>query len=298
MFRRTALKVLGAGTAGVAGLTSSNGVAADNHVAQVQAVHAVPDAPGVDLYADSELVAEEVAFGDVASLTLPPGTTTLDVSPAGAGQNAAVTSRELTVEGGESYTVVALGELSEGSIRIRRFVDETRVGGPLANSTARTRVVHAVPDLQEADLTVTVFNDNPDQDFIDVPEGVRNDLLRLIDLFQATGTAQIPRFIRNRVRTPGLLQMLSEVPEILLRLTLFDDVGFGSGSDYLQVPSGDYRFTIREALDDETPVDPPLTDLPVSFESNTVYTVVALGYADPDAQPVDEPLDAVVLVSS
>lgn len=298
VFRRTAMKLIGAGAAGAAGLSSLNTAAADGHVARVRVVHAVPDAPAVDVYAGDTAVVTGAEFKDATGyLELEPGTTTVSIVPAGEGLDAAVASAELTVEGGTSYTVVAAGELSEESVQLLPLVDETSVGGMFADSNASVRVVHAVPDLQDADLTVTVFNDNPDQEFFDVPEGVRSDLLALLDLFQATPTERVPQFIRDRVQTPGLFQFLADVPEVLIRLTLFDDIGFGSASDYLQVPAGEYGLTIREALDDETPVDPEVDDVRPVFLPSTVYTVIAVGYATTGGEPADERIDAVVLTS-
>jgi hypothetical protein len=292
------MKLLGAGAAGAAGLGSLNTAAADGHVARVRVVHAVPDAPAVDVYANDVEVISGAEFKDATGyLEVEPGTTTVDVTPAGETPDAAVASAELTVEGGTSYTVVAAGELDDGSIEVLPFVDETSVGGSFADSNASVRIVHAVPDLQDADLTVTVFNDNPDQEFVDVPEGVRSDLLGLVDLFQATPTERVPQFIRDRIRTPGLLQFLADVPEVLVRLTLFDDVSFGTASDYLQVPAGEYGLTIREALDDETPVDPAIDDVRPVFVPSTVYTVIAVGYATAGDEPADESLDAVVVTS-
>lgn len=298
VFRRTAMKLIGAGAAGAAGLGSLNTAAADGHVARVRVVHAVPDAPPVDVYANDVEAVSGAEFKDATGyLELEPGTTTVDVTPAGESPDAAVASAELTVEGGTSYTVVAAGELSEDSIQLLPLVDETSVGGMFADSNASVRVVHAVPDLQDADLTVTVFNDNPDQEFFDVPEGVRSDLLSLIDLFQATPAERVPKFIRDRVETPGLFQLLANVPELLIRLTLFDDVPFGGASDYLQVPAGEYGLTLREAIDDETPVDPAVDDVRPVFVPSTVYTVIAVGYASTEDEPVDEEIDAVVLSS-
>ncbi|AUV82167.1 hypothetical protein C2R22_11330 [Salinigranum rubrum] len=297
MLRRTALKAIGAGTAGLAGLASSNGVAADNHVAQIQAIHAVPDAPAVDIYADDELVAEDVAFKDITSLTLPSGATSFSVTPTGSGPGAAVASWDLTFEGGESYTLVVLGELSEGTVEIKQFSDETSVGGRFSGSSALARVVHAVPDEEDVDITVTVSTANTDRE-ADVPNRVRSDLLSLIDLFKGTAGGYIPQFVRNRVQTPGLFQFLADVPEILVRLTLFNGVEYASASDYLKVPSGPYTFQLRRETEDAIPADDPfLFGDPLTLLPGETYTVVAVGYGYTGDEPVDEPVDVVVASS-
>jgi hypothetical protein len=299
MFRRTAVKLIGAGTATVAGLTSVGGAAADGHVARVRAIHCIPDAPAVDVYAGDEVVANGVEFKDVTPyVELPPGSATLSIVPTGQGLDSAVAQLSGDFEGGESYTAAAIGELEDGSAQLVRVADETSVTGPLAGSTARARVLHAVPDQFDVDITVTVGTANRDR-AADVPDGVKSDLLRLIDLFQASATERVPQFVRDRVETPGLLQLLADVPEILIRLTLFDDVDYGTASDYRQVPSGDYTFTLRDQTEDPVPADVPIfTAEPQTLEAGTVYTVVAVGYEDTDDEPVDEPLDLVVASSA
>jgi hypothetical protein len=79
-------------------------------------------------------------------------------------------------------------------------------------------------------------------------------------------------------------------------LTLFDNVTFGNGSDYVRVPGGEYTLEIRAAAANNS--GPVVTTVDVEIENATAYTAFAAGYAAPDEAPADEPLELVVVTDA
>lgn len=79
--------------------------------ALVRAVHASPDAPAVDVYADDELLFEDLSFGESTDyIAVPAGTFTVSIRPAGDPETT-VFSAEVTRELGTAYTAYAIGYL-------------------------------------------------------------------------------------------------------------------------------------------------------------------------------------------
>lgn len=99
----------------------------------LRVIHAVPDAPAVDLYVnqgDTPIVAD-LAYGTATGyVAIPAASYTIDVTPAGEGKDAAVGSFDVDLERGLAYTAVATGRLEEEPDRpfgLRAMVD-----GPMA----------------------------------------------------------------------------------------------------------------------------------------------------------------------
>lgn len=124
----------------------------------VTIIHAVADAPGVDIYLNGELAIENLEFAQVSGYTaLPAGTYSIDVVPTGASIEESVLSvPTLAVEAGLAYEVAAVGTLD--SIQPQVYpVDLSplppgQAGTPLQNT--RVRVVHAVPDAPSVNITI------------------------------------------------------------------------------------------------------------------------------------------------
>jgi len=83
---------------------------------KVRVVHASPDAPAVDVYANDQLVMSNVAFPAVGEyLKVPAGTYVFKLRAAGAAVSTApaFTSPAVTTADGKIYTVVARGEFAQ-----------------------------------------------------------------------------------------------------------------------------------------------------------------------------------------
>ena len=102
----------------------------DDDNAKVRFVHAVHDAPSVDVKTDTPAgtaVFPSVAFKDITDYNhVAPGIYTFVVTQAGDTENAVVTFEPVTLEAGTIYTVVALGTLDDGDdydFGVRVYVD-------------------------------------------------------------------------------------------------------------------------------------------------------------------------------
>jgi hypothetical protein len=119
---------------------------------RVYALHGGADAPAVDIYAGDALLAENLAFGELAGIQVPPGSYTLDfyVTGTGPGDPAASAGTPELAAGGQ-YLAVAAGELAPedaeaafGLLAFEELFDPTNF--------ARVRVVHASADAPAVDV--------------------------------------------------------------------------------------------------------------------------------------------------
>jgi hypothetical protein len=120
--------------------------------ARVRVIHASPDAPNVDVYANGNAVLTDVPFkASSGYLAVPAGDYTFEVYPAGA--NADTTDAVLTIEAsltaGTDYTVVAQGAVAD--IEAGVFVDNNAAP---ATGKAHINVIHAGPDAPAVDVAV------------------------------------------------------------------------------------------------------------------------------------------------
>ena len=142
-------------TAGIAGLSLAGALvmgagAADE--ARVRVIHASPDAPNVDVYANGNAVLTDVPFkASSGYLAVPAGAYTFEVFPAGADADATdpVLSIDASLEANTDYTVVAQGAVAD--IEAGVFVDDN--GAPAAGK-AHVNVIHAGSDAPAVDVAV------------------------------------------------------------------------------------------------------------------------------------------------
>lgn len=144
-------------------VVASAGVAAaqeEEDETELRVIHAVPDAPAVDVYVDGELVFEDVEFGNESEYeTVPTGTQNVTVTPANDSETE-VFEAEVDIE---NQTTVALGgELAEDgeNVSALALADDA---DPAENESA-VRLAHLAPDAPTVDVTVeetgdVLFND-------------------------------------------------------------------------------------------------------------------------------------------
>jgi hypothetical protein len=117
--------------------------------AQVRVIHASPDAPAVDIYLNDSKAITNLAYKAASDFAaVPAGSYAVKVTATGATD--AVISANLPLEAGQSYTVVAVGQLADITARV--YVDDT---SDLASGQARLRVIHASPNTPGVDVAVT-----------------------------------------------------------------------------------------------------------------------------------------------
>lgn len=119
--------------------------------AAVRVAHMSPGAPKVDISVDGTTVITRLAFGQVSPyFVLEPGSHHVSVSPSGLPTT--VFSETVQV-GPNTYSIVAVGEMEGGNrpLAFRQFGD---VVDPLSPAKTRIRLVHAVPDAEQLDVTI------------------------------------------------------------------------------------------------------------------------------------------------
>jgi len=136
------------------GLAACNSSDDDDEMptAQLRVVHASPDAPNVDVYANGSRVLADVPYKAASGLlTVPAGDLPLRVTVAGTDTAVdAFTNALPTLEAGKIYTVFAAGKLAE--IAPLAIVEDNSV--PAAGQL-KLRVVHASPSAGNVDIYLT-----------------------------------------------------------------------------------------------------------------------------------------------
>jgi hypothetical protein len=136
--------------AGLANLTSAS--AQQPSDARVRVIHASPDAPNVDVYANDNKVLSDVAFPAASDyLAVPAGDYNFKVFATGANpaNDEPVIDADATLAAGKDYTVAAVGLVAD----IEPAVFEDNNAAPAAGK-AHVRVIHASPNAPNVDIAV------------------------------------------------------------------------------------------------------------------------------------------------
>ncbi len=131
--------------AGAIFLGSVGSVAAASD-AKIRVLHASPDAPAVDVYADGTKVLSNVPFGAISNyLTVPAGAHHLQVFATGT-TSGAVIDTNVTLDPGKAYTVAATNAVSK--IEAQVIVDDAMP----TSGKAQVRAVHLSADAPAVDV--------------------------------------------------------------------------------------------------------------------------------------------------
>lgn len=143
--------------------------------AQARFVHASPDAPAIDIYADGRAVVTNLAYPNATPyVALPAGGACVYVTPTGS-QDRVIPATTLDFASASRQTVVATG-LATGTpaLSVQVFSDDT---APPAADQAKIRVIHASPDAGPVDVLsgdqviVSNLEFNRASAFLEVPAG-------------------------------------------------------------------------------------------------------------------------------
>ncbi len=114
--------------------------------AYIRVVHAIPDAPVMDIYLGSKKILAKVPYRTVSRyFPVPAGTHQIKVVASQAG--IAVLTIPVTAEAGEAYTLAASGTLR--TLRPVLLEDDL---APAGKGEGRLRVVHLAPDVPAIDV--------------------------------------------------------------------------------------------------------------------------------------------------
>jgi hypothetical protein len=139
----------------VADGTSSFKIWDVNSKANVRVVHAVSDAPAVDVVANNALTLfDGISYPDVTSyVAVDAGDYTIDVAVDGSEETVAIDDAAISVESGMFYTAFANSDLA--TIGLDFVVDVPRS----IATAAKVRIFHASPDASAVDIYVTADGD-------------------------------------------------------------------------------------------------------------------------------------------
>lgn len=114
----------------------------------IRVLHAVPDAPNVDVYADNQLIAKDLAFGKYTNyISVPEGNYEIDVYAAGTKSNPVINNM-LTIRPDTIQTIAAVGELN--TIGLVAIPDRTAGNAP---GKSMVRFAHLSPNAPAVDIT-------------------------------------------------------------------------------------------------------------------------------------------------
>ncbi len=129
-----------------------------NSNSYIRVFHASPDAPPVDIYANGNMIVQNLAYKDLTGyLAVSPGEYSIKVYPAGQKMNPVINTN-VTVSPQSSYTLAATGLLTNISLLpiLEPYVNM------MASGKSYVRFVHLSPNAPPVDITLpngtVVFN--------------------------------------------------------------------------------------------------------------------------------------------
>ncbi|MDX2160498.1 MAG: DUF4397 domain-containing protein [bacterium] len=276
--------------------------------AAVRYVHALAGAPAVDVYTDGTLVYGGLAFGEATPyLAIAPGTHEINVTAAGA-PNALWTQ---TLDIAADQAVIGIVS-SDESLQFTFFQDDLN---PLPLGRARLTAIHAIPDAPAVDVVLAdgrpvIPNLQYDQPYgtLDIPSqaynlvvipagGVIDDAVLPETAFAlstgtsyivvAYGTAAEPNVLVLSAPTlagdtaAGYVRVVHAVeggPAVDVSANgalVIPALAFGTATEYIALPAGDYEFSVTAQGEDAA-----LVTASVPVAANTRSTIVASAAAN------------------
>lgn len=188
----------------------------------VRVLHAVPGAPAVDVYANGQLIAQNLMYRDFTDyLTVPSGNYKIEVYPAGTRDEALVTTTA-TLPGCSIVTVAAVGQLP--SISLLPIAEPIE---PIAPNMAKVRFTHLSPTAPNVDITLpdgtVLFSDvrfKETTQYVMVPPGIYNLQARIAGTDQVV--LQVPniQIEPNRFYTVYAVGLPGEEPPLQVLIAL------------------------------------------------------------------------------
>ncbi len=173
----------------------------DNNFSNVRVLHAVPDAPNVDVYANGMLLAKNIAFGEITDYKqVSKGAYEITIYPTGTMTNPVVREM-LTVNDNQNFTAAAVGTLS--TISGLAITDSNQ---QMETNKALVRFIHLSPDAPAVDITL--------------PDGTV--LFRNVSFKQATRYISVtPTTYTLQVRPTGESTVVLTVPNVAVDANKF-----------------------------------------------------------------------------
>ncbi|MBC6937174.1 MAG: DUF4397 domain-containing protein [Chloroflexi bacterium] len=276
--------------------------------AQMRFVHAIPQAPAVDIYTDGELTIQSLDYGQVSGyVNLPAGEHRLIVTAAG--ELTPLWQQSVSPTSGAAVTLVAAPSSPPAFLIYQDDIS------PLPLGKARFTAVHAIPEAPGVDialadgrvalpgLTFGLPGGSLDldtgftYDFVVVPTGQTSaDAIVSPAPLTFTSGVSYALVVYGPADAPSSLLLAApaaaEAPGGLVRVAhgvagapavdiYLDDklfapaLNFGEMTEHVALPAGDYNVALKVAGSDQTVLDAPL-----SIAIGDALTAAALGTPD------------------
>jgi hypothetical protein len=284
----------------------------------VRVVHAVPDAPNVDVAVDGDVVLEDVAFRTVSEyLSLAAGSHQVQITLAAEAETgtatengteaATVTETETATEGAGTGTETEIGTetgtgTASGESETALFDEEVTV------PAETTLTIVALGEVDAGTFEVRTFEDeSAGDDSTATPaeettagEEATTEGEGGTGTETAAGTMESPTTEPATAASNGdsgrlrLLHASPDAPNVDVALEGEDDpaladIGFGEASEYVSLPAGTQTIEVRPAGETDA-----VATFEVEIEADTPATAFAMGYLRPEEAVVDEPFDLTV----
>lgn len=188
----------------------------------LRVLHAVPDAPNVDVYANDKLIAKNLPYSQYTKyLQVPEGTYKVSLYVAGT-KDSPVLTNMLSVNKNSMLTVAAIGMLS--NISFLAILDENMPADP---SKAMVRFAHLSPNAPAVDITLpdgTILFSNVSfkqvASYIAVPPSTYTLQVRLAGKDTVVLTVPNVKLEGNKFYTVYAIGLVGETPALQALLVL------------------------------------------------------------------------------
>lgn len=188
----------------------------------LRVLHAVPDAPNVDVYANDKLIAQNLSYSQYTKyLPIPEGTYTISLYVTGT-KDSPVLSNMLSVNKTDMLTVAAIGMLS--NISLLAISDANMPADP---TKAKVRFAHLSPNAPAVDITLpdgTILFSNVSfkqvAQYISVPPSTYTLQVRLAGTDTVVLTVPNINLQANKFYTVYAIGLAGETPELQALLVL------------------------------------------------------------------------------
>ncbi len=202
----------------------------NNNTSYVRLLHASPNAPAVDVFANGNLIGDDLRFGEFTNyLPIPPAEYQIEIFPA-MGPKQSVLSEEIIIPDNTILTVAVIGELP--NIELYAIVDPKE---QLSLNMTGLRFVHLSPNAPPVDIRLpngTILFDDVSYrevtDYLEVPP--RTYTVEVVP----TGTDNVVLYVPNinlmgnRFYTVYAVGLVNDEPELQVLIPL-------DGNSYINV---------------------------------------------------------------
>lgn len=218
----------------------------DNVNSFVRVLHASPDAPAVDIYANDNLIMQNFAFGEYSKyLSVPAGNYNIKVYKAGTKDNPVIDT-SINIAPQSRLTVAAVGNLND--IRVFPIMESFNTPTMMGSCV---RFVHLSPNAPAVDITLQdgtkLFSDVQFEEatnYINLPAAAYNLQVRPAGTNQAVLTIPNLQLAPNYCYTIYAIGTVGSEPK-LKTLVITDGMNGGAKRDFYKESNSDFDSMTR-----------------------------------------------------